>query len=144
VPAHVTVLYPFVHPSAIDDVVIGRLACAMDSVRAFDCAFARCDWFGDEVLWLAPEPDGPFRELTFAVWRAFPDYPPYGGVVDDVVPHLTVGGRGRGSASALQAVAATVSQRLPIHTRIDQAVLIAGTAEPSSWHCVEEFHLRAN
>jgi hypothetical protein len=43
VPAHVTVLYPFVDPSAIDDVVIGRLGCAMDSVRAFDCAFARCD-----------------------------------------------------------------------------------------------------
>jgi 2'-5' RNA ligase len=143
VPAHVSVLYPFVHPSAIDDDVISRLASALVSVPAFDCTFARCDWFGEEVLWLAPEPDGPFRALTSAVWRVFPDYPPYGGVFDDVVPHLTVGDRRRGSASALQAAAATVSQQLPIRARIDWAVLIAGTAEPNSWHSVHEFRLPA-
>lgn len=143
VPAHVSVLYPFVHPSAVDADVISRLASALNSVPAFDCTFARCDWFGEEVLWLAPEPDRPFRELTSAVWRAFPDHPPYGGVFDEVVPHLTVGERRRGSASALQAAAAAVSHQLPIRARIERAVLIAGTAELNSWHSVREFHLPA-
>ena len=141
VPAHVSVLYPFVHPGAINDGVISRLASALSSVPAFDCTFVRCDWFGQDVLWLAPEPDRPFRELTSAVWRAFPDHPPYGGVFDDVVPHLTVGERRRGSASALQAAEATVSPQLPIRARIDRAVLIAGSVEPDSWHSVHEFRL---
>jgi hypothetical protein len=144
VPAHVSVLYPFVHPSAIDDDVVSRLASALNTVPAFDCTFARCEWFGEEVLWLAPDPAGPFRDLTSAVWRAFPDYPPYGGVFDDVVRHLTLGERRRGSASALQAAAATVSHQLPIRARVDRAVLIAGTAEPNSWHSVHQFRLAAS
>ena len=141
VPAHVSVLYPFVHPDAIDDDVISRLSTALRSVPAFDCTFGRCDWFGQDVLWLAPDPDRPFRELTSAVWRAFPDHPPYGGVFEDVVPHLTVGERRRGSVSALQAAEATVSRQLPIRVHIDRAVLIAGSAEPDSWHRVQEFRL---
>lgn len=140
VPAHVSVLYPFVHPDAIDDDVISRLAAALRCVP-FDCTFGRCDWFGQDVLWLAPEPDRPFRELTSAVWRAFPDHPPYGGVFEDVVPHLTVGERRRGSVSALRAAEASVSRQLPIRVHIDRAVLIAGTAEPDSWHPVQDFRL---
>ena len=74
---------------------------------------------------------------------AFPDHPPYGGAFDDVVPHLTVGESRRGSASALQAAEATVSPQLPIRAHIDRAVLIAGSAEPDSWHSVHEFRLQA-
>jgi 2'-5' RNA ligase len=91
VPAHVTVLYPFVAPSAITATVIADLAHAVGSVSAFDCEFATTAWFGEEVVWLAPQPDGPFRALTRAVSAAFPGYLPYGGAYDDVVPHLTVG-----------------------------------------------------
>ena len=141
VPAHVSVLYPFVHRRAIDDDVISRLASALTSVPAFDCTFGSCGWFGEEVLWLAPEPAGPFRELTSAVWRAFPDCPPYGGVFEDVVPHLTVGENRRGSAAALRTAAAAVTRQLPIRARIEWAVLVAGTAEPDSWHGVHEFGL---
>jgi len=35
--------------------------------------------FGDQVLYLAPAPDQPFRRLTDIIVREFPDYPPYGG-----------------------------------------------------------------
>jgi 2'-5' RNA ligase len=56
VPAHVTVLYPFVPPAKIDDRVIRALADALQSVTAFGITFARVAWFGDEVVWLAPEP----------------------------------------------------------------------------------------
>jgi len=91
VPAHVTVLYPFVDPDRIDPAVLDRLAAAVGSVPAFDVTLARLCWFGDDRLWLAPEPDHPFRALTAAVCREFPDHPPYGGVHDDPTPHLTVG-----------------------------------------------------
>ncbi|NIQ97618.1 MAG: 2'-5' RNA ligase family protein, partial [Desulfuromonadales bacterium] len=42
------------------------------------------------VLYLGPEPDWPFRDLTVAIWKRFPDHPPYGGRHRDIVPHLSV------------------------------------------------------
>ncbi len=70
VPAHVTVLYPFVEPTAVDEYVLATLAAAVGSVAAFDCRFPRTRWFGEDVLWLDPEPAEPFGELIAAVWRA--------------------------------------------------------------------------
>jgi 2'-5' RNA ligase len=77
IPAHVTVLYPFVSPGQITPAVIQMTAAAVRSVPAFGCRFAGLGWFGEDVLWLAPEPAGPFRALTAAVHAAFPQYPPF-------------------------------------------------------------------
>jgi hypothetical protein len=60
VPAHVTVLYPFVEPEAISDTLITTLAAVVRSVSAFDVCFVRTRWFGQDVLWLDPEP-APLR-----------------------------------------------------------------------------------
>jgi hypothetical protein len=72
IPAHVTVLYPFVTPSAVDEQLIARVAAAVASVTVFDCHLVATRWFGDDVLWLDPEPAVPFSRLTTAVWDAFP------------------------------------------------------------------------
>jgi 2'-5' RNA ligase superfamily len=56
VPAHVTVLYPFVPPERVDDAVISALQRTVRSVAAFDVTFARLRCFDRSVLWLAPEP----------------------------------------------------------------------------------------
>src|SRR4051794_7748040 len=66
VPAHLSVVYPFVPPADVDEDVLSRLAAAVGSVSSFDCTFARTEWFGDDVLWLSPEPDVPFRQLISA------------------------------------------------------------------------------
>jgi len=84
-------VYPFVPPAEVDEEVLAGLAAAIATVSAFDCAFGRTEWFGDDVVWLAPEPAAPFRALTAAVVSAFPAHRPYGGIHDDVVPHLTIG-----------------------------------------------------
>jgi len=44
-------------------------------------------------MWLDPEPALPFRDLTNAVWRMFPQHPPYGGAHPDLIPHLTLAER---------------------------------------------------
>src|SRR6478752_773273 len=80
VPAHLSVVYPFVPPADVDDAVLDELASAVATVPGFDCVFPRTDWFGDDVLWLAPEPDEPFRALVQAVVGAFPAHQPYGGI----------------------------------------------------------------
>lgn len=57
VPAHVTVIVPFLPPAAITERVLDDVRDCL--VPAFDCAFARVEWFGEEVVWLAPEPVEP-------------------------------------------------------------------------------------
>ena len=135
VPPHVTVLYPFVSPDLLDDPVVARLAAAVRRVAAFDCHFARTDWFGADVLYLAPEPAEPFRLLTSAVWAAFPEHPPYGGEFADVVPHLTVGHAGNpDQRPAVEAAAADVTALLPVHQRIEAVSVLVGSFAPGSWH----------
>ncbi len=138
VPAHVTVLYPFVPPGQITPAVI-QMAAAVRSVPGFGCWFAGTNWFGEDVLWLAPEPAEPFRALTAAVHAAFPQYPPFSGAFADVIPHLTVGDRPEGGISARRAAEAQVLPMLPVRTRVSRAWLMTGTQAPGSWQRLASF-----
>lgn len=89
VPAHVTILYPFMAPEAVDDGVLAQLRDIAREVRCFDYRLAETRRF-PVALYLAPQPDAGFAALTDAVWRAFPDYPPFAGKFATVVPHVTV------------------------------------------------------
>lgn len=90
VPAHVTVLFPFLPPARIDDGVLGDLWALFAQLPAFEVTFSSASWFDRDVLWLAPADPTPFLRLTRAVHHAFPDFPPYGGEHGTPVPHLTV------------------------------------------------------
>ncbi|MFG3094110.1 2'-5' RNA ligase family protein [Streptomyces sp. NPDC048202] len=68
-------------PAAIRE-VIGRH-------RPFEARFERCGRFPG-ILYLAPDPDAPFRRLTEAVAERWPETPPFGGQFDEIVPHLTI------------------------------------------------------
>jgi 2'-5' RNA ligase superfamily len=140
-PAHVTVLYPFVPPAALDTRVLGGLADAVLSMPAFGCVFATTRWFDEDVLWLAPEPDGPFRRLTNAVWRAFPECPPYAGEYPDLDPHLSIGFTAEASLDDLKAAEVDVRAQLPLQAQVDTVVLMAGARHPGSWRVVREFPL---
>jgi 2'-5' RNA ligase len=131
VPAHVTVLFPFMHPSDIDNSVCEELADVFAAHRQFDVCFRRSDWFSDSVLWLAPDPPDNLRALTTAVVEAFPGYPPYGGEFDEVVPHLTVADRG--DLRTLRGVEESVGEGLPLHCHAREVSLYCGTSEPGSW-----------
>jgi len=143
VPAHLSVVYPFVPPGDVDEHVLAGLATAIGTVPAFDCVFRRTEWFGADVLWLAPEPDAPLRQLVRAVVAAFPEHLPYGGLYEDPTPHLTIGELRLGSADELGAAEQAVHAHLPIPARVDRAVLLAGRPERASWQPVTEFPLRA-
>jgi len=56
VGAHVSVIYPFAAPADVDAGLIARLAAVLRSVDAFPAEFARCEWFGDAVLWRRRSP----------------------------------------------------------------------------------------
>ncbi|HEV8443571.1 MAG TPA: 2'-5' RNA ligase family protein [Steroidobacteraceae bacterium] len=89
VPAHVTVLYPFMPPAAVDAPVLAQLARIAREVPAFAYRLVELRRFA-VALYLAPQPDLGFSRLTDAIYRAFPDYPPFEGKFAEVVPHVTV------------------------------------------------------
>jgi 2'-5' RNA ligase len=88
-PAHITVLYPFKPPEEIGARVLEDLAACAARFPAFRFTLRELRRFTG-VLYLAPDPDEPFRRLTLGIWECFPESPPYGGRIADIVPHLTV------------------------------------------------------
>jgi 2'-5' RNA ligase len=89
-PAHITLLYPFMSPELIGTAVLEQARAAVAGTREFAFNLARVSRFPG-VLYLAPEPAAPFAELTRRLVQQFPKFPPYGGQYEVVVPHLTVG-----------------------------------------------------
>jgi 2'-5' RNA ligase len=89
VPAHVTLIYPFMPPAMLRDDVRRRVEQIIASEPAFPFTLSEVRRWPN-VVYLAPDPPDPFRRLTTALAEAYPDYPPYEGVHADVVPHLTV------------------------------------------------------
>lgn len=141
VPAHVTVVYPFVPPDLITEAVVEDLREVLTTVSSFECTFSRVSWFGKDVAWLDPDPAEPFRALIELVWRRFPEYPPYGGAHTELIPHLTVGSTRLGDRRALRRAAVDVQSKLPIRDEIRRVRLIAGNAGARSWRTVVEFAL---
>jgi 2'-5' RNA ligase len=90
VPAHITLLYPFKPPAEVGANVLKNLQKCFAGFVPFGFSLAAIRRFPGGVLYLTPEPDEPFRQLTLALWAEYPEVPPYGGKFDTVVPHLTV------------------------------------------------------
>jgi 2'-5' RNA ligase len=90
VPAHITLLYPFKPSNEVDQVVLEDLHRQFRRFAPFRFSLAPIRRFIDGVLYLAPEPDEPFRQLVLAIWDQYPETPPYGGKWPDIVPHLSV------------------------------------------------------
>lgn len=142
VPAHLTVLYPFLPPALIDDAVLTSLAALFAGFPAFAFTLDRVGWFAEDVVWLGPRDEAPFRALTALAFGAFPSCAPYGGRYDDVVPHLTIGHRG--GAPALHAVAEAVRPHLPIDAAATEVTLMVGPVPgtpPGQWRKLTAFPL---
>jgi 2'-5' RNA ligase len=139
VPAHVTVLYPFLRPDRIDDAALAAVREAVATVPRFHVELSHVAWFGETVVYVAPQPDRPFRDLTAAVWDRFPGAPPYLGAFDDVIPHLTIGHDA--ARPVLAEAGASVAARLPIRAAAESVQLIAGTPGHSPWPALCEFAL---
>lgn len=135
VPAHVTILYPFLPLADIDAAVVARLRDIAAGVRRFDYRLLELRRF-PVALYLAPQPDESFSALTAAVWRAFPDHPPFGGKFSSVVPHITVA---HGDEPTLCEIEIELRIALPsgggVRARCEEMVLI----EESRGHW-EEMH----
>jgi 2'-5' RNA ligase len=141
VPAHITVLFPFIAPEQIDAAVLERLKSVFANVKPFSFALSQVSRFPG-TAYLAPEPVQPFVALTNAVAQAFPAYPPYGGIYTSVIPHLTVSD---GEPDAADVAERELKRLLQTHGAITSTCTSVALLEDSlgKWREIHAFQLRA-
>ncbi|MEU1534992.1 2'-5' RNA ligase family protein [Streptomyces fagopyri] len=137
VPAHVTVLFPFLEESLIDDDVFAAVGEVIGRHRPFEARFEHCGRFPG-ILYLVPEPDLPFRRLTEAIADRWPETPPFGGQFDEVVPHLTIAQRQ--DEAVLREAEADLRSRLPVTARVSSVHLMVH--DGTRWQQRAAFALR--
>jgi len=140
VPAHVTLLYPFVPADELGPAVVAQLAALFAAAVPFDVALREVRRWPN-LAYLAPDPPDPFIALTEAIVARWPAHPPYAGETAEIVPHLTCA---TGPSELLDRVAADIRPRLPIAARVTEALLIE-EVEPGAnrWRTRERLRLGA-
>jgi 2'-5' RNA ligase len=136
VPAHVTVLFPFLDIDRVTAAVVDELGTLIGARSPFAVRFEECRRFPD-VLYLAPAPDQPFRALTEEMAERWPEAPPYEGQFTEVVPHLTVA-HGQ-PPEVFDEVEADLTGRLPLTATISSVSLLV--SDGSRWRQHREFPL---
>jgi hypothetical protein len=139
IPAHITVLSPFMPPHIIGPLVRAELGRVFASIQRFHFQLAVTDWFGEETLWLAPTDPAPFRALTDGVYEAFPAFPPFGGQHDVLIPHLTIG-HGH-PVHELRAAEKAIQAQLPIEADAVTVTLMTEQSAGGPWEKAATFNL---
>lgn len=119
--AHITLLAPFGRASRPTEGELGDVEAFFADVAPFSFQLSGVSTFPDGTRYLSPTPASVFSRLTHRLNRLFPEYPPYGGAFDLVIPHLTLPD---GALSTL----------LPIEAHAQEAALL---------HFDGSFHVRA-
>jgi len=109
--AHITILAPFGADREPTAAELADLEEFFADEVPFDFRLTEVCTFPDGTRYLAPDPAPRFSRLTHALHQVFPEYPPYEGRFDIVVPHLTIPD---------DAVVGT----LPIHAHAREATLL--------------------
>lgn len=141
VPAHITVLVPFMAPEAVSPQVLAKLHEVVTRLTAFDFHIEGVGRWPNTTF-VKPTPAEPFIQLTTAVSKAFPNYPPYAGAHSNIVPHLTVAD---GSASNAAAAETELTSRLAasgaIASRCSEVALLENSSQ--AWKVMHVFSLAA-
>lgn len=125
VPAHITLVVPWLVPDSFGPAELEDLDHLVAARPAFEYLLDKVCWFGDRVLWLAPNPAEPFRQLTEALADHF-GTPAWEGKFDEIVPHLTVGLSNYALGLHLGEAADHISGQLPIACEAREVIVMCG------------------
>ncbi len=124
VPAHVSVLYPFVPVAEIDDSAIETLTGLFRARPPLSVRFGSCHR-EEGFVFLRPEPVDGVAELTAGARRHWPEVVPYEGAHGAVEPHLTV--TMKQSSDTAAAIERDTAEWLPIAAELREAWLVTFT-----------------
>ncbi|GGV29095.1 2'-5' RNA ligase family protein [Streptomyces spectabilis] len=140
-PAHVTVLYPFLHESRIDARLDGELSALFAGHDAFTLTFAAFGRYPG-VLYLDPWPRDLVQVLTKELTQRWPEAVPYRGIFGaGLDPHLTVA-NSEGPATqeaAYDRLESDIATALPLVCRVRTVDLIVW--DGSRWQSRTEYAL---
>lgn len=139
VPAHITLLFPFMDSALISDAVLKRAAVAIQTVPSFRFRLSGVGRFPN-VAYLAPEPASSFIALTRALASAFPEYLPYRGRHSGIVPHLSVATEHEeGADYAARQLSAWLQENGPIESTCTSVALLENS--DGFWREMHAFEL---
>jgi 2'-5' RNA ligase superfamily len=143
IPLSLTLLYPFAPPSEVErhyDTLRGFFA----SYEPFGFELVRLEqWDESGAVYAVPEPEQPLRELMRALWRVFPQFPPYGEAGGDPPPHASLTSTGGADRAATRArVERRLEGLLPAPFHISEVTLME-ESEPDRCRLRETFRLGA-
>ena len=133
-PAHITVLFPFKPVIAIGRRTRSELHAIAARTPPFDVTFGGIDAFGT-ISYLTVEPADPPIEVSTAVWRRWPRYPPYGDPTLEMTPHLTLA-----TGVVPSDISATVAPYLPVKSTISSLTLMTRRLT-GRWRVAAQFPL---
>lgn len=141
VPAHITILVPFMPPELVSDSVRAKITDALAAVAPFAFVLHRVARF-PTTTYLVPEPAEPFAALTSALVARFPQFLPYGGAHGrSVVPHLTVA---YGDSAEAEEAERELEKRMksggPIRSTCSSVALLEDST--GRWEEIHVFELR--
>ncbi len=141
IPAHVTLLYPFVTPDRLDATALDELRTILAGTPALDLVLTEVATFPG-VVWLKPEPSQPLIDLISTLRKHYPDIQPYGGKHPEPTPHLTVGQANDPDEfdDLADRVRTRLGPRLPLPFRAERAAIYV-SREAHQWSRLDEFAL---
>ena len=135
-PAHVTLLFPFLRLDQLDAAGRADLTALFAATPSIRATFAEVGQF-PEFVYLAPEPRQWFVRLTEALSQRF-RLLPYGGAHPSIVPHLTVARHS--DPAKLAEIGASLHGHLPMESEVDEVWLMEEAAD-GHWERAATFAL---
>jgi 2'-5' RNA ligase len=135
VPAHITLIYPFVPADQLDASVRRRVARALASHPQFPFRLSGVRRWPNSH-YLAVEPLEPFEAIVRSLVEVFPEYPPYAGEFE-YVPHVTIA---EGDDRAIAVLARDLS--VPAGEQEVTRILLIAQGRDGTWRYRWTFHLQ--
>ena len=139
VPAHVSILVPFMSPDRVTAAVLARAQEALNEIPSFAFSLRRVGHF-PTTTYLEPDPPERFVAMTATLVRAFPAFPPYEGEHAEVIPHLTVA---HGDAFSAGLAAVELQEKVRRSGAIETMCTSVTLLENSTgrWQAMHDFYL---
>jgi 2'-5' RNA ligase len=138
IPLSLTLLYPFVPAGELRDEHLETLRAFFAARPPLEFDLVRIAEFPGLVSYAVPEPEDELRSTMRALWKLFPEYPPYGEPGGDPPPHATLAQLGDDPDAVRQAVRRRVEPLLPVHFIVREASLLEAH-EPDRFRLREAF-----
>ena len=140
IPPHVTLAYPFLHLSAVNDDVIDELTRFFADESPFDFDATAIRWFDQGVVYVEPSASDRLRRLIEGLQERFPDFHPYDDAFDAIIPHITLSQHG--SYADRKMLANRATPYLPISLRASHVWLMSNHRRSDVWSILDIFQFR--